>query len=733
MKQRDKKRKIKKIRTPDAEDIHTTDDFDEGIYDPEDGDSSKERRVTDSRQRANPLWLAGCFAVAAVAVFLRFYDLLLKPLHHDEGVNGFFLTTLFREGIYKYDPSNYHGPTLYYIALFFTKVLGLETFSIRASVGVFGVLMVALAFFLRKYLGTVGSLTAALCIALSPGMVYISRYFIHEIFFVFCSFGIVVGVLFFIEGRRPGIWATAWMALLLLICFLPPALNIVALFRLQNETAVWVLRAGFFLVEAILVFLVMRMLLEWNGGRAIYLLLASASTALFFATKETAFITLGTVLIACACIWIREAIASAAVAGKKLTGLYLTAEILTGLGLLLIYYLFPDKIRDFSEDVNEKFSIGNSSLISALIYLILFVAPFIIIKLIYLLDTFRKSYDLSAPSKFIEPTLKTFRERLGGGADLLLLIVAVITIFVYVSVLFFSSFFTYSEGVAGAIKAYAFWTKTGTGDHTQNGNLAYLRWLWTIESPILFLSAVGILIAFVKARHRFAMFAGLWAFGLFLAYTIIPYKTPWLALSFILPMCLIAGYGVNEMFASRDRAMKGIAALLLATSVGILTYQAWDVNFNRYDDDTVPYVYAHTRRGFLDLLRQVEYYAEKSGKGKDATIEVVSPDYWSMPWYTRSYTRANYHGRIVDANTAEMIVAKKGDQDDEVVEKYSAHYKLAGEYPLRPGVDLFLLVRRDLAEIGAKEINSFTIKENNSVPAGGDGGQQTVPLIEDRR
>src|SRR5215213_1968714 len=343
----------------------------------------QEENALDSRlSTPNSIWLVGCFVIAAVAVFLRFYDLLLKPLHHDEGVNGFFLTTLFREGIYKYDPSNYHGPTLYYIALAFTKVFGLETFPIRASVGVFGILMVLMTFFLRRYIGTIGSLVAALLIALSPGMVYISRYFIHEIFFVFCSLGIVLGVLFFIEGRKPGIWATAWMATLLLICFLPPALNIVALFNLQNPTTVWALRAGFFMVEAMLVFLVMRMLLEWNEGRALYLLLASASTALFFATKETAFITVGTLLIACACVWI----------WRKIYGGMFGAKIET---------------------------------------------------------------DNLAP---VELTWQTFRERLGTGADLTLLMVAVVVIFIYVSVLFFSSFFTYAEGVAGAIKAYAFWT-----------------------------------------------------------------------------------------------------------------------------------------------------------------------------------------------------------------------------------------------------------------------------------
>lgn len=595
-------------------------------------------------------WLLGCLIVTAAAVFLRFYDLTLKPMHHDEGVNGYFLTTLFREGVYKYDPSNYHGPTLYYISLAFSKVFGLETFSVRASVAVFGVLLVVMMFFLRRYIGTVGALAAGIFLALSPGMVYISRYFIHEIFFVFCSLGIVFGVLFFIEGRKPGSLAVASMAIVLLVCFLPPALNLVSVFNLQNPSAVWMMRLGLFALEAVLVFLVMRMLLDWNEGRPLYLLLAAASLALFFATKETAFITVGTMLIACVCVWL----------WRKIYG-----------GV-------------FEGNLGE---------------------------------------DELAP---VALTWKTFRERLGTRLDILLLTVACLAVFVYVSIVFFSSFFTYAEGIAGAVKAYAIWTKTGSKDHTQNGYLAYAKWLWRLEAPILLLSALGTLIAFLKGRNRFAMFAGLWAFGLFLAYTIIPYKTPWLALSFLLPMCIIAGYGVNEMFASANSSLKGIAALLTAAAVGVLGFQSYDLNFNRYDDDSMPYVYAHTRRGFLDLIRKIEYYAQKSGKGTDATIEIVSPDYWSMPWYLNNYPSANFHGRIVPANTAEMIVAKKGDQNDDIMREYEAHYKIAGEYPLRPGVDLYLLVRRDLAEADAKEIYQV---EGMPPYAPDSGEMQTVPLI----
>jgi uncharacterized protein (TIGR03663 family) len=138
------------------------------------------------------------------ATALRFALLALKPLHHDEGVNGWFLTNLFREGEYKYDPANYHGPTLYYISLRFAKVFGLNTISIRASVAIWGVLIVVSHSFSDVISARSAVCAPALFLALSPGMVYISRYFIHEMFFVFLSLAIVVSVVMFIEKRRAG-------------------------------------------------------------------------------------------------------------------------------------------------------------------------------------------------------------------------------------------------------------------------------------------------------------------------------------------------------------------------------------------------------------------------------------------------------------------------------------------------------------------------------------------------
>ena len=116
-------------------------------------------------ERYRKLWTPFAAVIVGLASYLRFIDLELKPLRHDEGVNGFFLETLHRSGIYRYDPSNYHGPDLYYFALLFTKTLGLSTTSIRLSVAVFGVLTVILALMLRHRIGDTASLVTALLLA----------------------------------------------------------------------------------------------------------------------------------------------------------------------------------------------------------------------------------------------------------------------------------------------------------------------------------------------------------------------------------------------------------------------------------------------------------------------------------------------------------------------------------------------------------------------------------------
>jgi uncharacterized protein (TIGR03663 family) len=144
------------------------------------------------RARAALLFLA----IAAIAAAFRFPDLAARPMHADEAINADKLGTLLETGKYEYSAVEFHGPTLYYAAAGFARLHGVDNYRevnervVRALPVFFGVFLVAAHFWLIPYLGLGASAVAALLTAVSPVMVYYSRYFIHEtllVFFTLCA------------------------------------------------------------------------------------------------------------------------------------------------------------------------------------------------------------------------------------------------------------------------------------------------------------------------------------------------------------------------------------------------------------------------------------------------------------------------------------------------------------------------------------------------------------------
>ena len=122
------------------------------------GQSGLEPGQLDQR-RLGPLtlWQVAALLILLVAAVLRLYMLTDKVFHHDEGVNGNFMVSLFRNGYYHYDPANYHGPTLYYAALlttsiasFFAGKAGLNDFTLRLVTVIFGMGVVWLLLAMKK-------------------------------------------------------------------------------------------------------------------------------------------------------------------------------------------------------------------------------------------------------------------------------------------------------------------------------------------------------------------------------------------------------------------------------------------------------------------------------------------------------------------------------------------------------------------------------------------------------
>ena len=162
------------------------------------------QQEADASSGISPLaWSLAGILIVAVAIVFRLFDLELKPLHHDEGVNGLFVMRLMEPPYrYRYDPARFHGPTLYYLAKPVALTVGLTTFAIRFVPALCGIAIVLLAIYLRPWIGSAGSLAAAALIAVSPGAIYFSRYFIHESLLVFFTFGTVVAAWHYVEKPR---------------------------------------------------------------------------------------------------------------------------------------------------------------------------------------------------------------------------------------------------------------------------------------------------------------------------------------------------------------------------------------------------------------------------------------------------------------------------------------------------------------------------------------------------
>ena len=123
----------------------------------------------------------------ALAAALRLPRLDVRPLHHDEGTNVIFLLRLMRDGTYQYDPSNYHGPLLYFLSVVPFLLFGTTTVTLRIVPAILGTLMAPLPWLLRRELGRAGAIAAGVLLAVSPSLVYYSRDNIHEIYLVFLT------------------------------------------------------------------------------------------------------------------------------------------------------------------------------------------------------------------------------------------------------------------------------------------------------------------------------------------------------------------------------------------------------------------------------------------------------------------------------------------------------------------------------------------------------------------
>lgn len=151
-------------------------------------------------------------AATIAALALRLPRLQQRPMHTDEAVHAVKFGSLLEDGYYRYDSYEFHGPTLNYLTLIpawlssskkFTEIS--ET-TLRIVPVFFGALLILMLLLLTDGLGWAAAVIAGLLTAVSPAMVFYSRYYIQEMLMVCFTFGaIICGYRYFLNKKI--VWA----------------------------------------------------------------------------------------------------------------------------------------------------------------------------------------------------------------------------------------------------------------------------------------------------------------------------------------------------------------------------------------------------------------------------------------------------------------------------------------------------------------------------------------------
>lgn len=218
------------------------------------------------------------------------------------------------------------------------------------------------------------------------------------------------------------------------------------------------------------------------------------------------------------------------------------------------------------------------------------------------------------------------------------------------------------------------------------------------EVAMLVMTGIAVVrLAYGACRHHrpLVVFLAIYAAVMLLVYCAIPYKTPWLLVSFLHAAAVLAGAGVAELLRVLRRFHCGAVAILIGALALWQTGRAAHLACGRLAaDQSNPYVYSHTTRDLIRFVGNVREAAAQHPDRTAVTIKVMAPEYWPLPWYLRDFPNVGYWTTPAEDPTAPIII-----MTPEWAE--SLRGRLSGEYAtdfggLRHGYLLISLIRQDL-------------------------------------
>jgi predicted membrane-bound mannosyltransferase len=286
---------------------------------------------------------------------------------------------------------------------------------------------------------------------------------------------------------------------------------------------------------------------------------------------------------------------------------------------------------------------------------------------------------------------------------------------VVVASAFFSSFLGHPRGVVDAVRAYGLsLDRAGAASPHAHPWDYYLRLLihfpskgtpfWT-EGLILALAVCGGVAGWVKegasgAEAKALRFLALYTLLLLVAYSVIPYKTPWCVLGILQGLILLAGPGAVLLVRTfRGRGARVLVGLLLGAAALHLGWQAFSASFRFAADPRNPYVYAHTGTDVFEIVGRVTDLCRAHPDGTSMPVQVLSREnLWPLPFYLRGLSKVAWSSGVSDRTPNAPVILVTPDMEEALVRKLydlpapgeRELYVSVFERPveLRPGVEV---------------------------------------------
>ncbi|GCE17464.1 flippase activity-associated protein Agl23 [Dictyobacter kobayashii] len=616
------------------------------VVEPVDVDAVEQKEVRLGLPR--PDWFTGkqlkqwlpFVLVILLGAALRFWQLGIKPLHHDESLHAYYSLQLLRNlqnwrscfdqkvVCYHYDPL-LHGPFQFHIIAFVYQCCqwlgvsehGVNTTTVRIAAATLGTVIVGLPYLIRDYLGgRRAAWLACFLLAISPSMVYFSRFAREDIYMACFTLLLVVAAGRYMRSRQRN-----WL--------LVGAVAFILSYATKEATFLSIAVFGSFLLGV----------LVWEIGSRIPVRtrFRSDSALGLYAPKTAAPLCLVLLVIYCAPLakwlfsWMRDTsiyintntAASDAIINTIKSQ---TLTVLPWLGLGIgIYVLF----RWGSEHFQKKSATGRKGLAAR-------VDP------------------LTQPTL---DALVTMPWQHWFGA-----LIAAGSIFV----LLFSVVFTnFPKGIGDGIwQGLYYWLQQQQIARGSQPWYYYLLLIPLYEQIGVVFSLAGV---FHCLRHpdRFRLFLLYWCAGTIGIYSWAGEKMPWLMIHMTMPMMLLAAIGLEPLFIRLSALVKNgqilthkgrnkvqskrgiglpvgtVSGALAAIFLLILTLQNMlQVTFVHYADGPHEMmIYVQTTTDVPTVMNKIDQLDEKLYHGQHKlNIGVMTDASWPFYWYLRDYPNVCY-------------------------------------------------------------------------------------------